>query len=81
MPWDFGSNPLQRNSGLSHTSLVQGPMQPVHVLGQTRGPVAVQPVGDQQHHRALSEHALAQRWLKLAMASPMRVPPDQSGTA
>ena len=58
MPCDFGSNPLQRNSGFSQTSRRQERCsRSMFSASAAARAVAVQPVGDQQHHRALAEHA------------------------
>ena len=53
-------------------------MQPVHLVRETGAGVAVEPVGDQQHDRALAEHAARPQPVELGEAWPMRVPPDQS---
>ena len=55
MPRARGSKPSQRRSGFSQISR-RAEVQPLHLLGEPVRVVAVEPVGDQEHHRALRQH-------------------------
>ena len=57
MPRARASKPSKRSSGLSQIEPPAGAVQPVDLEGERVVGVALEPVGDQQHDRALAEHA------------------------